>query len=83
MFSSNKAMWWSPSGKFLAYAEFDDKLVHTIEYSWYGNDQYPQTVVIPYPKVRCLIIKWIVALLDADCFSQTSWQCGYSQSTVK
>ncbi|XP_035263656.1 dipeptidyl peptidase 4-like [Anguilla anguilla] len=50
MFSSNNAMWWSPSGRFLAYAEFDDRLVPNIEYSWYGSDQYPQTVIIPYPK---------------------------------
>ncbi|XP_061089923.1 dipeptidyl peptidase 4-like [Conger conger] len=50
MFSTKNAMWWSPSGKFLAYAQFDDKLVPVIEYSWYGADQYPQTVIIPYPK---------------------------------
>ncbi|XP_036401574.1 dipeptidyl peptidase 4-like [Megalops cyprinoides] len=50
MFSSNEAMWWSPGGRFLAYAEFNDTLVHTIEYSWYGSEQYPQMVIIPYPK---------------------------------
>ncbi|KAI1898280.1 hypothetical protein AGOR_G00070700 [Albula goreensis] len=50
MFSTNYAMWWSPTGRFLAYAEFDDTLVPVIEYSWYGSEQYPQTVVIPYPK---------------------------------
>uniref|UniRef100_A0A6Q2XTP2 Uncharacterized protein n=1 Tax=Esox lucius TaxID=8010 RepID=A0A6Q2XTP2_ESOLU len=52
MFSSNMAMWWSPGGRYLAYAEFNDTLVHSIEYSWYGEGQYPSTVVIPYPKVR-------------------------------
>ncbi|KAJ8003478.1 hypothetical protein DPEC_G00148730 [Dallia pectoralis] len=50
MFSSNDAMWWSPGGRYLAYAEFNDTLVHAIEYSWYGTEQYPNTVVIPYPK---------------------------------
>uniref|UniRef100_A0A6Q2ZAZ8 Uncharacterized protein n=1 Tax=Esox lucius TaxID=8010 RepID=A0A6Q2ZAZ8_ESOLU len=50
MFSSNMAMWWSPGGRYLAYAEFNDTLVHSIEYSWYGEGQYPSTVVIPYPK---------------------------------
>lgn len=50
MFSSKNAMWWSPNGRFLAYAEFDDRLVPTIEYSWYGSEQYPKTVIIPYPK---------------------------------
>ena len=51
MLSSNQALWWSPGGKHVAYAEFNDTGVHNIEYSWYGNEQYPTTVVIPYPKV--------------------------------
>ncbi|XP_016533677.1 dipeptidyl peptidase 4-like isoform X2 [Poecilia formosa] len=50
MFSSNQGFWWSPGGKYLAYAEFNDTLVHNIEYSWYGEDQYPSTISIPYPK---------------------------------
>ncbi|XP_017282279.1 dipeptidyl peptidase 4 isoform X2 [Kryptolebias marmoratus] len=50
MFSSNQGLWWSPGGKYVAYAEFNDTEVHTIEYTWYGEDQYPMTVSIPYPK---------------------------------
>uniref|UniRef100_A0A3Q3M021 Dipeptidyl peptidase 4-like n=1 Tax=Mastacembelus armatus TaxID=205130 RepID=A0A3Q3M021_9TELE len=50
MFSSNQGLWWSPGGKYVAYAEFNDTEVHTIEYSWYGQNQYPSTVSIPYPK---------------------------------
>ncbi|MCJ8747610.1 hypothetical protein PDJAM_G00155370 [Pangasius djambal] len=50
MFSTNHAMWWSPSGRFLAFAEFNDTDVHVIEYSWYGQGQYPEVVTIPYPK---------------------------------
>ncbi|XP_062845354.1 dipeptidyl peptidase 4 [Trichomycterus rosablanca] len=50
MFSTNHAMWWSPTGKYLAFAEFNDTNVQTIEYSWYGTGQYPETVFIPYPK---------------------------------
>ncbi|KAM4560445.1 dipeptidyl peptidase 4-like [Odontesthes bonariensis] len=50
MFSSNQGLWWSPGGKYVAYAEFNDTEVHNIEYSWYGEDQYPGTVSIPYPK---------------------------------
>ncbi|KAI5088969.1 dipeptidyl-peptidase 4 [Silurus meridionalis] len=50
MFSSNYAMWWSPSGRFLAFVEINDTEVHNIEYSWYGQGQYPETIVIPYPK---------------------------------
>uniref|UniRef100_A0A4W5MS98 Dipeptidyl-peptidase 4 n=1 Tax=Hucho hucho TaxID=62062 RepID=A0A4W5MS98_9TELE len=50
MFSSYEAMWWSPGGRHLAYAEFNDTLVQNIEYSWYGKEQYPDTVIFPYPK---------------------------------
>uniref|UniRef100_A0A674CLF0 Dipeptidyl-peptidase 4 n=1 Tax=Salmo trutta TaxID=8032 RepID=A0A674CLF0_SALTR len=50
MFSSYEAMWWSPGGKYLAYAEFNDTLVQNIEYSWYGKEQYPDTVIFPYPR---------------------------------
>ncbi|XP_032362301.1 dipeptidyl peptidase 4 [Etheostoma spectabile] len=50
MFSSSQGLWWSPGGKYVAYAEFNDTEVHTIEYSWYGENQYPSTVSIPYPK---------------------------------
>ncbi|XP_058508449.1 dipeptidyl peptidase 4 isoform X2 [Solea solea] len=50
MFSSPQALWWSPGGKYVAYAEFNDTEVHVIEYTWYGEDQYPSTVSIPYPK---------------------------------
>ncbi|KAM7375219.1 hypothetical protein PAMA_014349 [Pampus argenteus] len=50
MFSSNQGLWWSPTGKYLAYIESNDTEVHNIEYTWYGDDQYPTTVSIPYPK---------------------------------
>ncbi|XP_076004944.1 dipeptidyl peptidase 4-like isoform X2 [Genypterus blacodes] len=50
MFSTSQGLWWSPGGKRLAYMESNDTDVHSIEYSWYGKDQYPRTVVIPYPK---------------------------------
>ncbi|XP_069791462.1 prolyl endopeptidase FAP isoform X2 [Narcine bancroftii] len=50
MFSSNSALWWSPSGRFLAYGQFNDTETELIEYSFYGNGQYPETVMIPYPK---------------------------------
>ncbi|XP_036396619.1 dipeptidyl peptidase 4 [Megalops cyprinoides] len=55
MFASNEAIWWSPSGKFLAYIQINDTLVHTIEYSWYGSGQYPKTVTVPYPKAGSTI----------------------------
>lgn len=51
MYSSNQGLWWSPGGKHVAYVEFNDTEVPNIEYSWYGDNQYPSTVSIPYPKV--------------------------------
>ncbi|XP_029461465.1 dipeptidyl peptidase 4 isoform X3 [Rhinatrema bivittatum] len=52
MFSTNYALWWSPNGKFLAYAEFNDTQVPIMEYSFYGEEsnQYPKTIKLPYPK---------------------------------
>uniref|UniRef100_A0A8B9PGT9 Dipeptidyl peptidase 4 n=1 Tax=Apteryx owenii TaxID=8824 RepID=A0A8B9PGT9_APTOW len=52
MFGTHSALWWSPSGNFLAYASFNDTEVPLIEYSFYSEDtlQYPKTVRIPYPK---------------------------------
>uniref|UniRef100_A0A803TUH7 Dipeptidyl peptidase 4 n=1 Tax=Anolis carolinensis TaxID=28377 RepID=A0A803TUH7_ANOCA len=52
MFGTHSALWWSPNGTFLAYAETDDTKVPVIEYSFYSEDtlQYPKTIRIPYPK---------------------------------
>lgn len=50
MFSSAQGLWWSPGGKFVAYAQFNDSQVPHIEYTWFGDGQYPSTVSIPYPK---------------------------------
>ncbi|XP_041057708.1 dipeptidyl peptidase 4 isoform X2 [Carcharodon carcharias] len=50
MLSSNNAIWWSPNGRFFAYAEFNDTQVPLIEYSFYGDGQYPETIKVPYPK---------------------------------
>lgn len=52
VFASNGAIWWSTKGKFLAYAEFNDTEVQQVEYTWYGAEQYPHTVAVPYPKVQ-------------------------------
>ncbi|CAG5865552.1 unnamed protein product [Menidia menidia] len=50
VFASNGAIWWSSTGKFLAYAEFNDVEVQKVEFSWFGSEQYPETVSVPYPK---------------------------------
>ncbi|XP_072435566.1 dipeptidyl peptidase 4 isoform X3 [Chiloscyllium punctatum] len=54
MLSSNNALWWSPNGIFFAYGEFNDTHVPLIEYSFYGDGQYPETIHIPYPKAGAI-----------------------------
>lgn len=54
MLAVKYALWWSPNGKFIAYVEFNDTDIPVIEYSYYGEDQYPRKITIPYPKVCCL-----------------------------
>ncbi|XP_020277836.1 venom dipeptidyl peptidase 4 isoform X2 [Pseudomyrmex gracilis] len=54
--SSATAMWYSPDGRHLAFATFNDTVVKDITYFHYGepgslNDQYPTSVKIKYPKV--------------------------------
>ncbi|XP_053554343.1 dipeptidyl peptidase 4-like isoform X2 [Bombina bombina] len=65
MFSTNYALWWSPTAKFLAYVEFNDTEVPVMEYTFYGDEdnKYPHTIHIPYPKagsknptVRLLVV---------------------------
>uniref|UniRef100_A0A452H3Q2 Uncharacterized protein n=1 Tax=Gopherus agassizii TaxID=38772 RepID=A0A452H3Q2_9SAUR len=50
MLAVKYALWWSPNGKFIAYVEFNDTDIPIIEYSYYGEDQYPRKITIPYPK---------------------------------
>lgn len=64
VFASNGAIWWSSTGKFLAYAEFNDTNVHTIEFSWYGAEQYPETVSVPYPKAGSPLTKVKLFVVD-------------------
>lgn len=55
VFSSSKAYWFSPSGDHLLYLTLNDTNVRKSTYFDYGepgsiNDQYPNEVVIRYPK---------------------------------
>lgn len=59
MFSSTQSLWWSPGGKYVAYMESNDTKVHNIEYTWYGENQYPSTISIRYPKVGRLFRAWL------------------------
>uniref|UniRef100_A0A8C2B762 Fibroblast activation protein, alpha n=1 Tax=Cyprinus carpio TaxID=7962 RepID=A0A8C2B762_CYPCA len=66
VFASNEAIWWSPQGKYLAYLQINDTGVHNIEYPLYGNDQYPTTVLIPYPKAGCVIPRARLFVIDVE-----------------
>ncbi|XP_021254262.1 prolyl endopeptidase FAP isoform X2 [Numida meleagris] len=50
MLATKYALWWSPNGKYLAYVQFNDSGIPVIEYSYFGEDQYPRKIIIPYPK---------------------------------
>ncbi|XP_042678254.1 prolyl endopeptidase FAP isoform X3 [Centrocercus urophasianus] len=50
MLATKYALWWSPSGKYLAYVQFNDSDIPVIEYSYFGEEQYPRKIIIPYPK---------------------------------
>uniref|UniRef100_A0AAY4BVH6 Dipeptidyl-peptidase IV n=1 Tax=Denticeps clupeoides TaxID=299321 RepID=A0AAY4BVH6_9TELE len=65
VFASSEAMWWSTTGKFLAYLELNDTSVHTIDYPWFGSGQYPETIAIPYPKAGSTIPKAKLFVIDS------------------
>lgn len=53
VFSTKTALWFSPDGTQLAYVRFDDTPVRTMQIPIYGLPgafQYPEEIVIPYPK---------------------------------
>lgn len=57
VFASATAMWYSPDGRHLAFATFNDTAVKDMVYFHYGepgslDDQYPAEIKIKYPKVR-------------------------------
>ncbi|XP_048201285.1 dipeptidyl peptidase 4 [Perognathus longimembris pacificus] len=77
VFGAYSALWWSPNGTFLAYAQFNDTGVPLIEYSFYSDEslQYPKTVWIPYPKAGAVnpTVKFFVVNIDSDT-NPTSFQ---------
>lgn len=53
IFKGDKAFWFSPSGRFLAYATFNDSLVGEYKYPIYNTRfQYPYYQSLRYPKVK-------------------------------
>lgn len=49
---SNKAMWFSPDGRYLVFAQSNDTQVKWFPYMWYGENAEIYTTVkkIAYPK---------------------------------
>uniref|UniRef100_A0A3Q3LE53 Fibroblast activation protein, alpha n=1 Tax=Labrus bergylta TaxID=56723 RepID=A0A3Q3LE53_9LABR len=64
VFASNGAIWWSTTGNLLAYAEFNNTDVHKVEFTWYGSEQYPETVAVPYPKAGSTLTKVKLFVVD-------------------
>lgn len=66
VFASNGAIWWSITGKYLAYVEFNDTEVQKVEFSWYGLEQYPETMAVPYPKAGSPLTKVKLFVVDTS-----------------
>lgn len=59
--ASASALWFSPDGRHLAFATFNDTNVKDIEIPKYGSpgnmkDQYPKEIKIKYPKVVIFVV---------------------------
>lgn len=69
--ATGTAIWWSPEGAMLAFAQFDDTQVELQEYPWYGattidnSSQYLDRVRIKYPKVSIGLINQVACNLTA------------------
>jgi len=64
-------MWYSPDGRHLAFASFNDTAVKDMAYFHYGlpgslDDQYPTEVKIKYPKVRVAILAMFMRSTQND-----------------
>ncbi|XP_076025924.1 dipeptidyl peptidase 4 [Genypterus blacodes] len=66
VFASNVATWWSSTGKFFAYLEINDTEVHKVDFTWYGYEQYPKTVSLPYPKAGADIPKVKLFVVESN-----------------
>ncbi|KAK3543578.1 hypothetical protein QTP70_023909 [Hemibagrus guttatus] len=66
VFVSNEGMWWSPTARYLAYVQINDTEVQAIEYTMYGNGQYPTTMIVPYPKAGSNIPKAKLFVIDVS-----------------
>ncbi|KAH0621422.1 hypothetical protein JD844_022723 [Phrynosoma platyrhinos] len=94
MFGTHSALWWSPNGTFLAYAEINDTEVPVIEYSFYSEDtvQYPKTIRIPYPKagatnptIRLFIVntQFLPSVNTTEVVAPSSIKSGYEKQHIE
>jgi hypothetical protein len=65
VFNAAEALWFSPSGTYLAVASFNDTYVESAVYPYYGNssdinNQYPELVEFKYPKVRFVVLRVLI-----------------------
>ncbi|CAL8268634.1 unnamed protein product [Lota lota] len=65
VFASNEAMWWSTTSKFLAFLELNDRQVHSVEFTFYGSEQYPVTRAVPYPKAGSALPRARLLVVEA------------------
>nr|XP_018915973.1 PREDICTED: dipeptidyl aminopeptidase-like protein 6 isoform X1 [Bemisia tabaci]XP_018915974.1 PREDICTED: dipeptidyl aminopeptidase-like protein 6 isoform X1 [Bemisia tabaci]XP_018915975.1 PREDICTED: dipeptidyl aminopeptidase-like protein 6 isoform X1 [Bemisia tabaci] len=70
IFKSGSGVWFSPDGRYLAYASFNDSLVGELKYPIYGmRTQYPHIEILRYPKAGTInptATVWLVDLSSRD-----------------
>ncbi|KAH8369571.1 hypothetical protein KR093_000193 [Drosophila rubida] len=71
VFSSNVATWFNPSGKQIAFIQFDDSPTHVINFPYYGDAgdlryQYPLHQAIHYPKAGSSNPRVVLYLADLE-----------------
>jgi dipeptidyl-peptidase-4 len=49
-FSLDRAFFWSPDGKYIAFLRFDERNVREFTMTYYNNDMYPEWYKFKYPK---------------------------------
>ncbi|CAL8368837.1 unnamed protein product [Arctogadus glacialis] len=63
--ASNEAVWWSTSSRFLAFLQINDSQVHSVEFTFYGSEQYPVTRAVPYPKAGSTLPRARLLVVEA------------------
>ncbi|XP_050544681.1 prolyl endopeptidase FAP-like isoform X2 [Daktulosphaira vitifoliae] len=76
IFKSDKAFWFSPTGRFMAYASFNDTLVGEYKYPVYNErSQYPYYQSLRYSKAGTqnpIVTVWLTDLKNGSVINVTS-----------